>query len=154
LENYLKQAQWKEADEETAWIFYQVMVKENYRNWDHLLRNIPCETLREINSLWLQNSNNKFGISVQAEIYRHLGSPRYPDDNWDEFGKRVGWKKGYWLSYNELMKKFEKNNVQDKDVTSFSSLPFLPILIYTKGLVGGLGLVAFVFVWGSSLLSR
>lgn len=139
LENYLKQAQWKEADEETAWIFYQVMVKENYRNWDDLLRNIPCETLREINSLWLQNSNNKFGISIQAEIYRHLGSPRYPDDNWDEFGERVGWKrkKGYWLSYNELNKKFEKNNVQDKDVTSFSSLPFLPILIYTKGLSGG-----------------
>ncbi|ACC85183.1 CHAT domain-containing protein [Nostoc punctiforme] len=60
LENYLQQQHWKEADEETAWIFYQVMVRENYRMWRELLENFPCETLREINRLWLQNSNNNW----------------------------------------------------------------------------------------------
>ncbi len=135
LESYLKQAQWKEADEETALIFYQVMVKEKHDNWDALLKNFPRETLREINSLWLQNSNNTFGISIQAEIYRGLGSPGYRDhENWDIFGERVGWKQGDWLSYDKLMKKFEKNNVQEKDVTlpSSSSPVLLPVLIYTK----------------------
>ncbi len=45
LEKYLQQKQWKEADEGTAWIFYQVMVREKYKGWDELLRNFPCETL-------------------------------------------------------------------------------------------------------------
>ncbi|MDB9325744.1 GUN4 domain-containing protein, partial [Nodularia spumigena CS-590/02] len=86
LENYLKQKQWKQADEETAWIFYQVMVKENYEDWEYLLHNFPCEILKEINQLWLQNSNNKFGISIQMEIYRSLGGTEKYDSNvWNEF---------------------------------------------------------------------
>jgi len=135
LENYLQQKQWKEADEETAWIFYQVMVKENYEDWKELLTNFPCETLREINRLWLQNSNNNFGISIQAEIYRNLGSPSYGDDKWDVFGERVGWKQeadDSWLSYYELMKKFEKNNVQDDVPLPLPAMPSLPALIYTR----------------------
>ncbi|MBD2512004.1 CHAT domain-containing protein [Nostoc muscorum FACHB-395] len=138
LENYLQQQQWKEADEETAWIFYQVMFKENYKDWDKLLKNFPCETLREINSLWLENSNNNFGISIQAEIYQSLGSPIYGDSNWNVFGLRVGWKDDQWLSYDQLMKKFEKNNTQQKDecemISSSTSLPSaaLPVRIYTR----------------------
>ncbi|WP_292866627.1 GUN4 domain-containing protein [Nostoc sp. LPT] len=69
LENYLQQKQWKDADEETAWIFYQIIVKQNYKDWDDLLENIPCETLKEIDRLWLQNSNNQFGISIHREIF-------------------------------------------------------------------------------------
>ncbi|MBD2536214.1 GUN4 domain-containing protein [Nostoc flagelliforme FACHB-838] len=131
LENYLQQKQWKEADEETAWIFYQVMVKENYEDWDELLENFPCETLREINSLWLQSSNNKFGISIQAEIYQNLGSSSYGNYNWDVFGERVGWKQDSWLSYYKLMEKFEESNVQQKDEI-WTSSPSLPALIYTQ----------------------
>lgn len=134
LENYLQQQQWKEADEETAWIFYQVMVKEPYKDWEELLKNVPCETLREINRLWLQNSNNRFGISIQAEIYQSLGSPSYGDDNWDVFGERVGWKQNDWLSYDEI-----KNNAQQKN-EMMKSPPSLPMKIYTK-VMGG-------WVWG------
>ncbi|BAY41278.1 GUN4 domain-containing protein (plasmid) [Nostoc sp. NIES-2111] len=126
LENYLQQQQWKEADEETAWIFYQVMVKENYENWYKLLKNFPCETLREINRLWLENSNNKFGISIQAEIYQSLGSASYGDSTWNIFGERVGWKQDYWLSYDELMQKFEEKNFRGT-----SSSPSLPALVHT-----------------------
>ncbi|MHC0068571.1 GUN4 domain-containing protein [Nostoc sp. UIC 10890] len=136
LENYLQQQQWIEADGETAWIFYQVMVKENYEHWDELLKKFPCETLREINSLWLQNSNNKFGISIQAGIYHSLGSPSYRDDNWDVFGERVGWKQDSWLSYHELMEKFEKESVQEGMLPSTPSAPsLLPTLIYIGGWV-------------------
>jgi len=134
LKNYLQQQQWKEADEETAWIFYQVMVKKNYEDWYELLNNFPCETLREINRLWLESSNNKFGISIQAEIYQGLGSPSYGDDNWYVFGERVGWKQDNWLSYDELMEEFEGNNAQEGErMRSLpSAWPLLPILIYTR----------------------
>ena len=85
--------------------------------------------MKELKHLWLQNSNNKFGISIQAEIYQSLGSPSYPNDNWDIFCERVGWKQGYWLSYYELMKKFElKNEAMPQEALSAASLP---ALIYT-----------------------
>ncbi|MEH1779736.1 MAG: GUN4 domain-containing protein [Nostoc sp.] len=92
LENYLQQKQWKEADEETAWIFYQVMVKENYQYWGDLLENFPCKILNNINRLWLQNSNNKFGINIQSKIYQSLGgTTEYNSAVWADFGECVGW---------------------------------------------------------------
>ncbi|WP_193200668.1 CHAT domain-containing protein [Nostoc sp. MG11] len=137
LENYLQHKQWKEADEETAWIFYQVMVKEKHKDWSELLKNFPCETLREINQLWLQNSKDQFGISIQAEIYQSLGSPSYRDDNWDIFGERVGWKQtsnsGGWLSYGELINIIKNNEGMPPDVTSSSPVfVLLPVLIHTQ----------------------
>lgn len=118
LESYLKQKQWKEADEETAWIFYQVMVKENYRGWDDTLENLPCETLKEINRLWLQNSNGNFGISIQMEIYRSQGgTSEYDDDIWKNFSLRVGWIEGY------------KKVINNKGKYQYASMP---ALIYTR----------------------
>ena len=126
LENYLKMQQWKEADEETAWIFYQVMVKENYQNWDDLLRDFPCETLKEINQLWLENSNGKFGISIQMKIYQSLGgTTEYNEEVWKNFGDRVGWKKGEnWLTVKEVVNQLSRA----QGLTYYS----LPVLIYTR----------------------
>ncbi|MCG6137731.1 MAG: GUN4 domain-containing protein [Nostoc sp. LLA-1] len=148
LENYLKQKNWKEADEETAWIFYQVMVKENYKNWDELLRNFPCETLKEINRLWLQNSNNQFGISIQMEIYRSLFKTE--EDKFKDLERflraiRVGWKGSYnqvierstekfcdrvgWKgSYNQVI---ERSRQQGTNSVVNVVTPYLPRLIYT-----------------------
>ncbi|MBG1243171.1 CHAT domain-containing protein [Nostoc sp. NZL] len=157
LANYLQQKQWRKADEETAWIFYQVMVEEKYQDWADLFKNFPCETLRKIDQLWLQNSNNQFGISIQAEIYRSLGSPEYGDIQWGNFGERVGWKQYSWLSYYELMEKSKNKNVQDKDV--MLSSPSLPALIHTRhlGWWSGEGVRAVGIRWvviAGTLLSR
>ncbi|MDZ7957068.1 MAG: GUN4 domain-containing protein [Aulosira sp. DedQUE10] len=131
LKEYLQQEQWKEADEETAWIFYQVMVKqvilkENYKDWEDLLNNFPCEILKEINRLWLENSNNKFGISIQSEIYHLLGgTQQYKQEVWEQFCDRVGWRKGdSYQSYNEI--------VPITDMTHGDHLGMLPILIYAR----------------------
>ncbi|MHC0068759.1 GUN4 domain-containing protein, partial [Nostoc sp. UIC 10890] len=134
LKNYLQHKQWKEADEETAWIFYQVMVREKYKNWRQLLYEFPCETLLEINQLWLQNSTDKFGISIQAENYQKLGSPTYGDKNWDIFGESLGWKQDSWLSYDEFWKKLEEESLQRGILPS---TPSLPALIYTRYLKRG-----------------
>ncbi len=126
LENFLKQGQWKEADEETAWIFYQVMVKENYKSWDHLLITFPCETLQEIDQFWLENSNGKFGISIQMKIYQSLGgTTEYNEEVWKNFGDRVGWKKGEnWLTVKEVVNQLSRA----QGLTYYS----LPVLIYTR----------------------
>ncbi|MBD2451730.1 GUN4 domain-containing protein [Nostoc sp. FACHB-152] len=117
LENHLNHRHWQKADNETVWIFYQVMVKENYNNWGDLLTNFPCEILKEINRLWLQNSNNKFGISIQGELYQSL----------DNFGERVGWKEGDWLSYDDIV-----TGIENEEMPSEMSPPSLPARIYTK----------------------
>ncbi len=155
LENYLKQKNWKEADEETAWVFYLVMVKEKYKDWEDLLENFPCETLKEINRLWLENSDNRFGISIQMEIYQSLGGTKeYNQKVWENFCDRVGWKEGEnWLSYNELM---NQETIKAREAPpSWASSP-IPALIYIRAYggawdkedgVGGEGL-------GRILLSR
>ena len=118
LEKYLQQQKWKDADEETAWIFYQVMVKENYENWDHLFKNLPCETLREIDQLWVQNSNSKFGISIQREIYQKSG------EDWKEFCGCVGWReKQAWLSYSEIINKTTHRTQADMTHGETQTLP-------------------------------
>ncbi len=37
LEDYLRQGDWRKADEETAWLFYLVMVQQEYKNYEELL---------------------------------------------------------------------------------------------------------------------
>ena len=36
LEVYLRQGDWRKADEETAWLFYLVMVQQGYKDWSEL----------------------------------------------------------------------------------------------------------------------
>jgi hypothetical protein len=153
LENYLKQKQWQRADEETAWIFYQVMVKENYEDWQYLLKNFPRQTLNEIDRLWLESSNNKFGFSIQKDIYQRLGQPWWGNDKkWKEFCAEVGWFDGNdFLSYNGLMKRIAQITELPVD-----TLPALPVLIYTRMRVARSYRVVSIFhrVDISSLLRR
>ena len=146
LEEYLRQKDWKNADYETAYIMYQWMVIENYDNFYELFRQVSLEVINEIDRLWMQYSNQKFGIKGQAKIYRDLGGTK--DYNYDSrFGDRVGWKKGgrgRWLELDEVA--YHTTETQNWH---------LPVLMYSRlggngvwGWVGcGLGLI-------SSLTSR
>lgn len=86
LRKLLNAGKWNEADEET----WRVILHATGREVEGWLRNgdvlsFPCEDLRNINKLWLQYSKNKFGLSVQKEIYMSLGG------NMENFRKQVGW---------------------------------------------------------------
>jgi predicted NACHT family NTPase len=106
LENYLKNGQWQEADRETYRVMIQKVGKEEGQLFDREdLENFPCEDLRTIDRLWRQYSRDKFGFSVQKEIYLSLGG-QCNSKVWKKFGDRVGWRskkvEDEWLSYNEL----------------------------------------------------
>ncbi|QIR38505.1 CHAT domain-containing protein [Tolypothrix sp. PCC 7910] len=120
LSNYLQQKQWRKADEETAWIFYQVMVKEKYQDWVDLLKNFPCETLKAIDQLWLDNSNNTLGISIQSRIYRSLSG----EDVWEQFCDRV-WGSRF-KTYNEIM-----GDIEESEESVIPAIASIPVLIYT-----------------------
>ncbi len=105
LRDLLKQQKWKEADEETAQLMLVAGDRES-QGWLNVksIDNFPCEDLRTINQLWLHYSNGKFGFSVQKEIYEELGGTReYNQEVWNNFGDRVGWRKGEnWMNYDYL----------------------------------------------------
>ena len=129
LENYLQQQQWQTADEETAWIFYQVMVIGKYENWYDLSKNFPCETLKKIDQLWLDNSNNTLGISIQSRIYQSLSGNE--NDKWNQFCDRVwGFRYGWYDLI--ILKLMRVPGEIPKRAT-------MPALIHTKLVMDGWG---------------
>ena len=106
LDALLAAGKWKEADQETA----KVMVEVAHRTEESWLDvasidNFPCEDLRAIDGLWVKYSNGRFGFSVQKRIYQSLGSLTrgYNEQVWNNFGDRVGWRKGgSWLYYEDI----------------------------------------------------
>ncbi|MGK7894152.1 MAG: GUN4 domain-containing protein [Xenococcus sp. (in: cyanobacteria)] len=92
LEGYLRQGEWRKADEETAWIFYFVMVKQGYKDWYELCQYFPSMTLNEIDQLWVNYSQGNFGFSIQKQICENMEKNSEQDlDSWEEVGKQIGW---------------------------------------------------------------
>jgi hypothetical protein len=92
LEDYLQQRKWREADEETAWIFFLVMILKGYDNWWELLEKFPSYTLNEIDRLWVEYSKGHFGFSVQKHIWETVQkTPGTNLEPWLNFGKQVEW---------------------------------------------------------------
>lgn len=94
LRDLLAAGKWIEADEQTK----AVMTGEKftpyptYLNKDVNFQTISCECLQEIDQLWLQHSNGKFGFSVQKKIYKSLGRTKeYNEGILEAFGDRVSW---------------------------------------------------------------
>ena len=91
LANYLRQGDWRKADEETAWLFYLVMVQQGYTGWYELFCSFPIKPLNKIDQLWVDYSQEHFGFSIQRHIWETARSGRGLN-TWDEFTEQVGWK--------------------------------------------------------------
>ena len=105
LRDLLEAGKWKEADAETTRAMLQAAGREKdgwFRSED--INEFSCEDLRIIDQLWLESSQEKFGFSVQKDIYQNLGGTReYNREVWERFGTLVGWRQGNnWLNYSDL----------------------------------------------------
>ena len=125
LETYLKNGQWREADNETFKVMLKVADREE-QGWLDLesIDNFSCKDLRIIDHLWVKYSKGKFGFSIQKEIYESLGGTvKYNERVWKDFGDRVGWKKrDNWLNYSQLT----------LDVRKAPTAHF-PTIVYVRG---------------------
>lgn len=96
LEEYLKNGQWKEADQETYRLMITTVGKEEGQLFESQeVLNFPCEELLAIDRLWVKYSNSKFGFSVQKDIYLECGGipdGQYHGEAFEKFGDRVGWR--------------------------------------------------------------
>lgn len=92
LKDWLQQKKWIKADEETTWIFYQMMVIHKYQDWEKLLEQFPSQTLNEIDQLWVKYSEGHFGFSRQKSIWANVGGSLNNDyANFQNFISQVGW---------------------------------------------------------------
>jgi GUN4-like/Caspase domain len=100
LESFLKQGYWEEADQATAKIMLDIVKREGRDELDEKsLEIFPALDLLHIDKLWRKYSNEKFGFSVQKEIFRKSGK------DVKDFAERVGWKNrtvfGDYFSWKE-----------------------------------------------------
>ena len=106
LKHLLEEQQWDEADRETIEIFLRLTKREKYGSLrDRDIANIPATDLLKIDLLWLEASNNHFGIAIQREIWQsklglELDSKQFrSSENLRDFGRLLG-----WYEDNELIK--------------------------------------------------
>lgn len=105
LESYMQQGGWEKANDETYRLMITTVGKSD-GEWfsNQELLTFPRGELLIIDELWRRYSNDKFGFSVQKQIYVDCGGKldgKYAGTKaWEAFGDRVGWRKdGEWNVY-------------------------------------------------------
>lgn len=100
LRDLLKEGDWRDADQETFNIMLKVTGKQLYGYHsdefyldDSDMNSIPLRVIRSIDSLWMKYSNERFGFSVQKDIWKLQGK------NYRNFCLRVGWCKRSWIKF-------------------------------------------------------
>ena len=74
LRDFLEAGNWKEADQETTRIMLEIMYKNSLDDIipDEIMI-FPCSALSLLDQLWMSYSKDRFGFSVQQQIYTRLG---------------------------------------------------------------------------------
>jgi hypothetical protein len=110
LQPLLQQQKWQAADLETQRIMLDLCQRQTagFLRVEDLAK-ISCLHWQTIDNLWRLYSKDRFGLSVQAEIWRSVGGTSEPDWNaWCRFGRATGWCiNDNWLYWNDL--KFNLN---------------------------------------------
>lgn len=113
LQTLLIAGNWQEADEETRLKMLEVMGQQERGYLDgEDIEKFPCVDFSTIDQLWLYYSKNRFGFSVQKQIWLEEGGKPgiYDERVYEKFGDRVGWRKdGNWRLYSDLT--FSSNEV-------------------------------------------
>lgn len=122
LKRFLAQKKWKEADQETARLM-RLAIK-NLMGWDQAplgldkdtIANFPASDLATIDKLWVENSEGKYGFSVQKAIYQRFGgTEEFNGAIRDKFGDYTGWRvkdsDGYssWRNADKFEYNFDSN---------------------------------------------
>ncbi|BAY87060.1 WD-40 repeat-containing protein [Calothrix parasitica NIES-267] len=126
LKHYLKSENWKAADEttDTLMLFIANREEEGYLDISQIEK-FPCSDLQKINKLWVDNSNNNFGFSVQKKIWLNKDNKLDVKRDWNKndeekylrFARELGWYgdrknnkiQPYWIKYYHYIELVNKN---------------------------------------------
>ncbi len=92
LQQFLKAKQWAKADQET-----RLLISD--------LSKVPNSLIQAIDRVWLNESDNRFGLSVQAKIWREsmAKSPKDSQKATNIFRERVGWNLTYFREQSDVI---------------------------------------------------
>jgi hypothetical protein len=106
----LEVGDWKGADRETYDFLRKLLPnkKANEPFYPDDIKKLCSNNLYAIDFLWRYYSNNRFGYSIQKDIYASCGAKidsDYPGDTiWKAFAERVGWRvDGAWINTGDLI---------------------------------------------------
>jgi GUN4-like len=96
LTHYLQTKNWKYAAQETQLLMLKITNREQ-KKWltTRAIETFPCDALQNIDKLWLNASENKFGFSIQTQIWQQENDGRidFDYDIEQRFKQKVGWNK-------------------------------------------------------------
>lgn len=106
LRKFLQMEQWKEADTETTRMLLEITGRQK-AGWLRVedIKPSLCSDLRVIDNLWQFFSQNRFGFSIQRDVWLSVGGQRgqFNADIFLKFGNHVGWSvDNEWLCYGDL----------------------------------------------------
>ena len=94
LQDFFSKKDWRQADLETKVLLLK-FTKRQGEGWlnEESIQNIKIESLKALDQLWRNASNNHFGFSIQKQIYLQTGNQldRYNWQTYCKFGEQVGW---------------------------------------------------------------
>jgi hypothetical protein len=130
LEKLLEQKKWIESDLLTVKLILEVANRQRngYLDTKDIIK-FPSEDLRTIDQLWLYYSNERFGFSIQKDLWLNLNNndPKHNYSTWKKFALQVGWyytQQGRCKSHtcDEFM-----NNIRNAKNAPLAGLPRLVI---------------------------
>jgi hypothetical protein len=101
LQDHLRQKKWRQADELTQDLIFQLGGgeysdrDETYWLGSRWTQQIPNDDLQVLDRLWTTYSEGRFGFSVQKCIFLECGGQtgdRNEREAWERFNAQVGWK--------------------------------------------------------------
>jgi len=97
LRDLLAESNYKAADQETANILFGIINKTPETITPDDLETFPLSPLRIVDRLWQKYSNDRFGLSIQLNVYRELGGNlnsliAQDTDLFFRFCDRIGWR--------------------------------------------------------------
>jgi serine/threonine protein kinase len=119
LKEALTFGQWQEGDRLTNKIILELAAKDKIAKLTAAdISQISCDVWMAIDQEWMQASNNRFGWTVQKQVWQDLGGKLiYTEDTYwqfadvyEKFSDRVGWRKPRWLKLGispKIWRKYE-----------------------------------------------
>ena len=103
----MERKEWEKADSETFEIILEITNRKE-EGWldSEAITGLPCEYLREIDQLWKNYSQGRFGFEEQSEVWHRYStySKEYDSESYKRFGEALGWysqESDNWLSIDQ-----------------------------------------------------
>ena len=133
LEKLLEQKKWIESDLLTIKLVLEVANRQRngYLDTKDIIK-FPSEDLRTIDQLWLYYSNERFGFSIQKDLWLKLNNNdlTYNYTAWKKFALQVGW---YYTQKSRC-----KSHTCDEFINNIRNAQNAPLASLPRLVIGGI----------------